>query len=126
LTDLAITAGSGKGATARITLKKGAKTLKVLSKGTGPVDAIYKGIQKLTKTNYILASYSIQAITGGTDAQGDVTVVLEHKDRRASARAAHTTCFSPRRKRTFRPSTAWRLEEHQLPKREFDHVRKEA
>jgi 2-isopropylmalate synthase len=54
------------------------------------VDAIYRGLQELTGTSYTLVSYSIQAITGGTDAQGDVTVVLEDKGRRASARAAHT------------------------------------
>ncbi len=90
LLELAVTAGSGQGATARIVLEKEGKPLTSLSQGTGPVDAIYKGLQELTKTDYTLASYSIQAITGGTDAQGDVTVVLEYKGRRSSARAAHT------------------------------------
>jgi 2-isopropylmalate synthase len=90
LTDLAVTAGTASGATARIVLEKDGKPVKSLTEGTGPVDAIYKGLQELTKSNYELVSYSIQAITGGTDAQGDVTVVLEHKGRRVSARAAHT------------------------------------
>jgi 2-isopropylmalate synthase len=90
LSDLAISAGMGQAATARIELTKAGKTLKVVAEGTGPVDAIYKGLEKLTKTNYTLITYTIQAITGGTDAQGDVTVVLEYKGRRASARAAHT------------------------------------
>jgi 2-isopropylmalate synthase len=90
LADLAISAGTGQAATARIELSYGGKVLKAVSEGTGPVDAIYKGLQSLTKTSYTLVSYSIQAITGGTDAQGDVTVVLDYKGRRASARAAHT------------------------------------
>ena len=90
LTDLAISSGTNQSATARIELSKNGKAFKAVGEGTGPVDAIYKGLQALTKTDYTLVSYSIQAITGGTDAQGDVTVVLEHKDRRASARAAHT------------------------------------
>jgi 2-isopropylmalate synthase len=71
-------------------LHKG-KVLKALSEGTGPVDALYKAIDSLVKKkDTTLVSYSIQAITGGTDAQGDVTVILEHQGRRVSARAAHT------------------------------------
>jgi 2-isopropylmalate synthase len=90
LIELAITAGTAKGATAKIVLEKEGKQVTTVATGTGPVDAIYKGVQELTKTSFTLVIYSIQAVTGGTDAQGDVTVVLEHKGRRASARAAHT------------------------------------
>ena len=90
LADLAVTSGTGQTATARIELSKDGKSLKTVAEGTGPDDAIYKGLEKLTKTNYTLVTYTIQAITGGTDAQGDVTVVLEYKGRRASARAANT------------------------------------
>jgi 2-isopropylmalate synthase len=90
LAELAITAGTGHGSTAKIVLTQDGKKLTTVAEGTGPVDAIYKGLQELTKTSFTLVNYSIQAITGGTDAQGDVTVVLEHKGRRASARAAHT------------------------------------
>jgi 2-isopropylmalate synthase len=89
LQELAVTAGT-HGATAKITLAKDEKILKALTEGTGPVEAIYKALQELTKTEYQLVSYTIQAITGGADAQGDVTVVLDHKGRRSSARAAHT------------------------------------
>ncbi|MGH7441165.1 MAG: 2-isopropylmalate synthase, partial [bacterium] len=73
LGDLAVTAGT-HGSTAKIVLEKGGKGYKALSEGTGPVDAIYKGLREATKTDYELVSYSIQAITSGTDAQGDVTV----------------------------------------------------
>src|SRR3990172_5834560 len=38
--------------------------------GDGPVDAAYKTIAKLTKTKSKLLRYSVNAITGGTDAQG--------------------------------------------------------
>jgi len=80
-------------ASAEVTLKQKGKTISTHAEGTGPVDALYKGIASLVKSkakDYKLVNYSIQAITGGTDAQGDVTVILEHKDRRVSARAAHT------------------------------------
>jgi len=90
LAELSVTAGTVHGATAKLVLEKDGKAVRALTEGTGPVDAIYKALQETTKTDYELVSYSIQAITGGTDAQGDVTVVLEHKGRRASARAAHT------------------------------------
>jgi 2-isopropylmalate synthase len=90
LVELAVTAGTGAGSTAKMVLEKGGKRLQTLTQGTGPVDAIFKGLQELTKTDFALVNYSLQAITGGTDAQADVTVILEHKGKRASARAAHT------------------------------------
>jgi 2-isopropylmalate synthase len=90
LVELVVTAGTVPGATAKIVVERAGKQSKTVAAGTGPVDAIYRGLQELTGTSYTLVSYSIQAITGGTDAQGDVTVVLEDKGRRASARAAHT------------------------------------
>ena len=71
---------------------------------------------ELTKTSYTLANYSIQAITGGTDAQGDVTVVLEHKGRRASARAADRAAFSPF-KSTGRTSLAGPLVRSNMPRK---------
>ena len=45
--------------------------------GDGPVDAVYKAIADITKTRSKLLKYSVNAITGGTDAQGEVSVRLE-------------------------------------------------
>ncbi|MCZ6801032.1 MAG: 2-isopropylmalate synthase [Nitrospirae bacterium] len=53
---------------------------KVLShKGTGDgaVDAVLKVIAHLTNTKSQLLAYIVQAITGGTDAQGEVSVRIE-------------------------------------------------
>ncbi len=47
--------------------------------GDGPVDATLKAIQKIIKTNSRLLQFYINAITGGTDAQGEVFVKLEEK-----------------------------------------------
>jgi 2-isopropylmalate synthase len=44
--------------------------------GVGPVDATFTAIKKITETNSSLVKYSVNAITGGTDAQGIVTVQL--------------------------------------------------
>jgi 2-isopropylmalate synthase len=47
--------------------------------GDGPVDATFKTIKKMTRTKSKLLQFAINAITGGTEAQGEVTVRLEEK-----------------------------------------------
>lgn len=49
-------------------------------KGDGPVDAVYKAIKEVTGTESKLLKYSVNAITGGTDAQGEVSVRLQEGD----------------------------------------------
>jgi 2-isopropylmalate synthase len=44
--------------------------------GNGPIDAAFNTIAKLTGTNSELLRFSISALTGGTDAMGEVTVRL--------------------------------------------------
>ncbi len=45
--------------------------------GSGPVDAAFKAIESIAKAETTLQLYSVNAITQGTDSQGDVTVRLE-------------------------------------------------
>ncbi|WP_022663670.1 2-isopropylmalate synthase [Desulfospira joergensenii] len=45
--------------------------------GTGPIDAVYNVISKLTDTKSELLRFTISALTEGTDAQGEVTVRLK-------------------------------------------------
>ena len=45
--------------------------------GDGPVDAVYHTIASLTETKSHLRAYIVKAITGGTDAQGEVSVRVE-------------------------------------------------
>jgi 2-isopropylmalate synthase len=45
--------------------------------GDGPVDATLKAIQKIIKTKSKFVKFYVNAITGGTDAQGEVFVKLE-------------------------------------------------
>jgi 2-isopropylmalate synthase len=42
--------------------------------GDGPIDAVYKAIDKITGNGYRLEEYSIKAVTGGKDALGEVVV----------------------------------------------------
>lgn len=45
--------------------------------GTGPVDAIYKGINRVVGVSNNLVEFLVQAITEGMDANGDVTIRIE-------------------------------------------------
>jgi 2-isopropylmalate synthase len=42
--------------------------------GDGPVDAVLKAIRELTGRTIDIDTYQLKAITGGTDAQGEVAV----------------------------------------------------
>ena len=57
--------------------------------GIGPVDATFSVIRKITQTNYPLLKYAVNAITGGTDAQGEVTVQLRYNSRSVIGHGAH-------------------------------------
>lgn len=74
LLSLDVRAGTVKKPTATVTLRHEGKTIKATETGSGPVDAVYKAITKLTKVKIKLVDYVIQAITGGTDALGEVMV----------------------------------------------------
>lgn len=66
---------------AKVELTYKGKKLKKTAKGAGPVDAVYKAIELLTKVKASLVDYSIQAITGGTDALGEVIVRIKDNDK---------------------------------------------
>jgi 2-isopropylmalate synthase len=74
-----VTTGSNTIPTATVTLKDtNGQTLRDASIGDGPVDAIYSAIQRLTGVKAALTDYRIRAVSKGKDAQGEVTVELEH------------------------------------------------
>lgn len=56
--------------------------------GVGPVDATFAAIRKITKTNYHLLKYAVNAVTGGTDAQGETTVQLQYDGKSVVGRGA--------------------------------------
>ncbi len=61
--------------------------------GDGPVDAAYAAINKVigkTATESALKEFSVQAVTGGMDALGRVTVRLLHDGREVSGHGADT------------------------------------
>ena len=50
---------------------------------------VAKTVAKITRTKSTLLKFSVDAITGGTDAQGVVTVRLEEDGREIVGRGAH-------------------------------------
>jgi 2-isopropylmalate synthase len=58
--------------------------------GDGAVDACYKVITKITGSQSQLVRYTVNAITGGADAQGEVSCVIEDNGIRVSGQGAHT------------------------------------
>ncbi|MGD9211975.1 MAG: 2-isopropylmalate synthase [Desulfobacteraceae bacterium] len=73
---LQVTSGTTVWPTASLQLAVNGRSVKAAGYGNGPIDAVYNTIAKLTDTESELLRFSISALTGGTDAQGEVTVRL--------------------------------------------------
>ena len=58
------------------------------AEGNGPVDAIFNTINELFPHDAELPLYQVHAVTGGTDAQAEVTVKLEQDGRTAMGQSA--------------------------------------
>ncbi|GBF79844.1 2-isopropylmalate synthase [Aphanothece sacrum] len=58
--------------------------------GTGPVDAVYKAINRVVNVPNELIEFSVNAVTAGIDAMGEVTIRLRHEDRIYWGYAANT------------------------------------
>jgi 2-isopropylmalate synthase len=61
--------------------------------GVGPIDATFNTIAKMTGTKSRLVRFSINAISGGTDAQGEVTVRLQENGLVALGKGADPDIF---------------------------------
>ena len=64
----------------RLLTKTGHVLEEVVSSYDGPIDASYKAIDRLVGKKFMLEDFVINAVTGGTDAQGEVNVKIKNKD----------------------------------------------
>jgi 2-isopropylmalate synthase len=91
LVGVQVTTGSNTIPTATITLKDtNGELLTDASIGDGPVDAIYSAIARLTGVKGNLIDYRIRAVSKGKDAQGEVTIELDHNGRVIRGRGLST------------------------------------
>jgi 2-isopropylmalate synthase len=58
--------------------------------GTGPIDAVYQAMNRITGITPKLTEFSVKAVTEGIDAQGEVTIRIEQRGRSYIGRSAHT------------------------------------
>lgn len=77
LLQMNVSSGSFAAPTATVEMEVNGEVKKTAVMGDGPVDATFKGIKELTGTDYALLNFSVGAITGGTDAQGECSVRLQ-------------------------------------------------
>lgn len=64
--------------------------LRDASIGNGPVDAVFKAIERVTGIKARLTNYVIKAITGSKDAQGEVSLELEIEGKSYSGKGVST------------------------------------
>ncbi|MBI4744182.1 MAG: 2-isopropylmalate synthase [Actinobacteria bacterium] len=82
--------GTNKTPKAKIRLKKDDKLIEEEARGDGQVDAVCKAISMATGVETKLLSYNVSSITGGLDAQGDVTIQLEIEGNKVLGRGVST------------------------------------
>ncbi|MDP6512016.1 MAG: alpha-isopropylmalate synthase regulatory domain-containing protein, partial [SAR202 cluster bacterium] len=58
--------------------------------GTGPVDAVYKAINRIVQVDNKLTEYRVDSVTEGIDALGDVTIRIEKDDHAYIGRGSDT------------------------------------
>jgi len=87
---LNVVAGNVTVPTATVKMEVDGKLLQEAGFGDGPVDATFKTIKKITRTKSKLLQFAINAITGETEAQGEVTVKLEEKGNTVIGQGADT------------------------------------
>ncbi|MBS0018528.1 MAG: 2-isopropylmalate synthase [Arthrospira sp. SH-MAG29] len=86
-----VSCGNNARPTATVTLRTPeGEELTDAATGTGPVDAVYKAINRVVNVPNELIEFSVQSVTAGIDAIGEVTIRLRYQGRVFSGHAANT------------------------------------
>jgi len=78
---LQVSSGTNISATSTVGIVVDGRLVEEAACADGPVEATYSAINKIVKLPVRLESYSISAVTGGTDAQGEVVVRVSLGDK---------------------------------------------
>ncbi|WP_020409268.1 2-isopropylmalate synthase [Hahella ganghwensis] len=87
---MSVASETGVTPVAKLTLEVEGVEHTVSSEGSGPVDAAFRAIESMAESGASLQLYSVNAITSGTDSQGEVTVRLERGGRIVNGVGADT------------------------------------
>ena len=90
LLSLEVTSKTGAIPIARVTLQRGDEQHEGEASGGGPIDASFRAIENIVHSGSELLLYSVNNITTGTDAQGEVTVRLRKDESVVNGQGAHT------------------------------------
>jgi 2-isopropylmalate synthase len=90
LVSLKVCSETGETPNADITLNINGEEHQASAPGGGPVDAAFKAIETIVASGTELQLYSVNNITSGTDAQGEVTVRLEKAGHIVNGQGADT------------------------------------
>ena len=91
LVQLQVTCGDSAIPTATVKLRHANRAVLMdADTGNGPVDAIYRAINRIVKVPNELIEISLQSVTEGTDAQAAVTIRVRSGEEVFSGHAAHT------------------------------------
>lgn len=90
LVSMKVCSETGETPVAQVTLSVDGEEVHTSMNGSGPVDAAFKAIESIVQSNTELQLYSVNAITTGTDAQGEVSIRLEKGGRIVSGQGADT------------------------------------
>jgi len=90
LISLRVCSETGEIPNADVVLEIGGEEVTANATGGGPVDASFRAIESVVNSDTQLQLYSVNSITSGTDAQGEVTVRLEKDGRIVSGQGADT------------------------------------
>ena len=85
-----MTSKTGQIPQAQLVLKVDGEDHPVSETGSGPVDATFKAIEVIAKSGANLELYQVNAITSGTDSQGEVAVRLNQNGRIVTGQGADT------------------------------------
>ena len=77
LVSLSVGSQTGETPLCKITVTMDGQEKSASAEGAGPVDATFKAIESIVDSGASLELFSVNAITSGTDSQGEVTVRLE-------------------------------------------------
>lgn len=90
LVTLEVASKTGEVPQAQIVVSVAGQEQRATAQGSGPVDAAFKAIESIAHSEASLQLYSVNAITQGTDSQGEVTVRLEKGGRIVNGNGADT------------------------------------
>ncbi len=90
LINFSIESASGTDAQAKVEIQRKDVILEGKGKGDGPIDAIFRAIERAIDVETRLLEYNVQAITPGKQAQGEVSLLLSINGKRSLGRGSST------------------------------------